>query len=1259
MSYNNLARGGGGSGDESDTADRDEDADSGLGGSVPGAPDDGGESDPSTGGGVDDGSDTSRSSSDDDSGSGSSGSGFGGSVPGAPDDGGASDPPTGGGSTGSGDSSGSDGSSGSGFGGSVPGAPDDGGASDPSTPDAGAGESGSDPSSGNDTTSSDPSDAGGTRDPGSGGSVPGAPDDGGATDPSTPDPTGGTSDPPRTTPGGGSVPGAPNDGGPSDPSTSAGTDGTPGDGTTTTPPSRQNEFPDQRVRQRASDETIRQNLREQAANDRDFASDEIVVTGFEEISGGDLRPVIQREGSGASPVDDVPAEFRSQLRESTAENLDGASADDVVLTSGDDGLTVALTDSAQRRRIADQLDEQFEGVEITADDVIRNAEGEFTVDETTTEQIENSRRQFIDELGGDPADVERAAETTGAEQRRQAAEQLDEQLEGVDITADDVVRNADGEFTVDERTTEEIENTRRQFIDEVGGDPTGVPQQRGRLEPEGEPGAAATAVGSTFEFIDSSPFGAAVRQASEPIFGDPTVRGDGVVGEIDDFLEDIERGFESRVTNPAREIDPDRLDPQSVGLARPFGITGEQYQDFAVEFSEFANPGAIGRDFVTLAESGVQAREFLANRGPEGAQLAGELLREGASQAPGAARGLAEDVAENPGDAATTAAALTATFGAGAAASGVARGGASLAARGAMTGARRADDVVGATGRADDVIDAARSRGGAIRDRAPDVEIRRDPSSGPLDVDPLLRQQIRNRVRGGGDPAVDAASEADESLARRIGAAVEEAQVNLRFNADAATSRLRETIPDRSSIPDPRPDTDGSLAREAGRRSRQAEINALLNAESAASRVRNAVPDRSSLPDSDAFALGDGSVARRAGRRFESERRSLRLSAAAAPSAVRQRGSDAVERVSEIVPSRPGELSFAESDASLARRAGRRYESERRSLALSAAAAPSAARNRASNAADEVLGRIESATGGRSDVLDRLERTDTDLGLSGFGLSERVPSVPRLDQRVRDAAAAASEATLRIGPVRPARADVGLDDLDVEFDTFDEDAVDFGFGDAASDAGRGSDTLDLDADVDTGSTGAGSGQLTSVRTTRRADSDVDVDGEVRARSRAGSGPDMDRVDPLAGVVGAGAAVFEGFDTGPQFSNFGGPTLDTAGTTESTTGMSDATDAGVDFSAPGLYLDAPAGSINISPPASSTATTTGIDIDTTTVTGSPPASTSPPSFRPPRVPSFDLPGGDRSDETIDTGLSIEDETFDTGVADADEVFENLF
>jgi hypothetical protein len=1138
------------------------------------------------------------------------------------------------GSTGSGDSGDSsetesddDGSSsGGGLSGSIPGAPDDSGESNTDDSDSSgvltgrdlldrfddddSTSSSSDGSSGSttpdfDRTDDDRSSSGG----GLPGFIPGAPDDSSGSN------TGDSavSDDDGSSSGGGLpgfIPGAPDD------SSGSNTNGTgTADGTTgpsgnprgpgaiddsgfnrRRPDNRQTNTPDDGLtdgvsdqapggrRGVASDEDILAALEADAARNSSFSQEQLQVTGFEERN-GELQPIIVADGA-VQGTSEVPQEFRDDILSNATGGNENFSVDEANLTTDDGELTVTFDESAvdraQRSAAAEQLDEQFPSVDIGASDVTIDGDVVRLTD-AASESLSTSLRGTAGGLVSDPVGADGRQGATGA-------------------------TNLDGLIN-----------------DPVGVTESNVNEQLdGGPQPNNEPGRVATAVGNVFSAIDSSPAGDAIDTASETVFGDLDDRSDGLTGQIDSFLAEVERGFENQITDPISAADPDAIDAQRFNAPRPFGISGEDAQQTTVEFAEFINPGSIGRDFVTLAESGASAREFLLNNGPEGVQVAGEVAAGGAQTAPGVARDVASDVRENPRDAARTGTALAATFGAGALASGVARGGAAVASSGVRTGVSTADDAAG----------VVRRSGGDLRQRAPDVDVRQDPNAGILEVDPLLQQQIRNAVSRR-DTDISLTSGADESLARRIGRATERAQVNARLNTDIATSAVREAIPSRNTLSGLRSGGDASAARRAGRATELAQVNARLNADAAASAVRESIPDSTSLPG---IGLSDDAsepLARRAGRATERAQIRARLRAGATQA-----------RLENAIPSRPSGFAFSGSETSLARRAGRRFESERLSLQLNAAAAPTVARTRARDAAESVVDRIESAAGAPRSAVPELSRPDFDFSAPSL-------SFTRPDRQVRDVLSGLRDTTIRIGPARPARTDVEIGDFDLDLDRFD-DEFDLELDDAGSAGGR----TDFEADVAVeGGDGGGSGQLSTLRMSQRSDADIELDTSTSSRRRQSSfNPDTDILSGV-GAIGAGSFSLDSSARSTPVSESLAPVLDTtAGTTATETeipGLDTTTDivGDFDFSAPleGLSTTPTTGSI------------TDVTTSTTQTTAQTTQAASPSSgrFTPPRAPDFEIDGPDRSDGEDVFSTEIDDDLFDTGVADAGDVLDDLF
>jgi len=1157
------ARDRGGYGVDDDDGDDGDDGRRSTGSGIPGAPDDGGSSDPST---PDPDDDDNGIDADDPADAPSA-------SPPEPEPEPDPDPPS--------DDDGSSG--GSGLPGSIPGAPDDGGSSDPSTPEPPSDDDGIDTDDPADAPSASPPDQG--IDPDDPRDAPSAspPGDGGSSDPPTPDDgDDATRDPgaggdgsdsrDRVNPGGSGVPGAPNDGGASDPSTDPGADATPGGGTETQPGRRQGESPDRRIRQRASDEAIREDLRERAAENSDVNADEIAITGFRENDSGEIQAVFARESEFDSRIEEVPESFRDQLRENVASQSDDTSLEDVVLTEGDDGFRVALSDAAQRERVAEQLDEQFSNVNIGEEDITRADDGDgFTVDDTTAEQINNSRRQFIDELGGDPVGEEVEDPAAGARP-------------GMERVSEELVREAQASQQSDTRGSG------------AGSQP--------------DPGAAATAVGGAFQAFGNSPLGRLAENASDRVFGDTSNPNDALSGRINRFLEEVETEFDERIARPVQEADPDQLDPRSAGLARPFGLTGEDYKQFATDFTEFTNPGTIGQDFVRLAEGGAQAREFFVNRGPEGVAIAGDVIQQGASAAPGAAREAAEQVAENPRDAALTGAALTATFGTGAAASGLARGGASVASRGARFGGRRLDDAIDATGRArragDSISDAA--------ERAPDVSVRRDPTSGPLDVDPMLQQQIndavksidvRSRVSAGVDRVREVNAPSGDGTAQVFGrpqGAANAAESTARRVADRA-SELEDRLRDAN-----RPAGDSS-SDVFGRPTRTTRPAVAVGE----SRVRSALDGVSERLG----ALNEPVGAGTAGVFGRPLRGSLpRVSEGEGVLARLNRANDGSLSSSQVF-GRPMSNDFA---AGLDR-----FRPSRR------------------GGTAEIFGRPEQTAA----VAERVSQFNRPNVLGG--LRSLTP-----DRSVSELASDASDLTLRFGPARPARTEIDASDLDIEFDDFDDD-IDFGLDDAGSGGGR----TDFGADVDVdGGSGGGSGQLSTLRTSRRGETDVDVETEVRSSRRT---------SPMAN--NGPTALFGGLVSGSGFLSIFSD-QDAGGITD---GFEEVDGAiGSDSSS----LDDLAVDLTSSPTTSTPGTTTGIDISLgtgTTTTTTPDTTTDlstnqviQPAFLEPtfgrsqsRIPSQQV-DPNRDDDAVGLdSFETADEIFDTGVADAGDVLDEVF
>jgi hypothetical protein len=323
-----------------------------------------------------------------------------------------------------------------------------------------------------------------------------------------------------------------------------------------------------------------------------------------------------------------------------------------------------------------------------------------------------------------------------------------------------------------------------------------------------------------------------------------------------------------------------------------------------------------------------------------------------------------------------------------------------------------------------------------------------------------------------------------------------------------------------------------------------------------------------------------------------------------------------------------------------ARQLGRDFEYGLRSAQLEAAAFVPRQRERIQELLDIDVGDLgtgASLSFDRPSLPDRPEFTIPN------------PSTPNIGDFTNRAAEFAREGTVRIGPVRPARPTVDLDDLDIETDRFLDDVT-------PSSGGAGTTTFDADVDARTGS-----GQLATLRLRQEADTDIDVVGESRSTSRlrprrdetagvvtgvgvagrpVGGERSADAASNITGVglddiLGQGPAVTERTETGLEPDQ----TIVAENTLSRITGVGTSTD-----------VTPTTGTTTSTPTAQTTATDPTTVIEQALPSG---------GGRPPRPPRPDLPsfGGDSDDDLLPS-FDTTEETFDNPIASVEEVEQQL-
>jgi len=732
-----------------------------------------------------------------------------------------------------------------------------------------------------------------------------------------------------------------------------------------------------------------------------------------------------------------------------------------------------------------------------------------------------------------------------------------------------------------------------------------VARQIGEAEREA-PSDTAETVGSVLGAVAASPVGTAADRVGDALFEG----NDAVLRRLDEELEGPADTFEATFTDPLEGPAPEPTPGPTTAVD---AANSPLVRDSAAQATQFLNVPALGRDLIAAGSATRSIAAELEQREGEAVQD----LFDAAAATPDVAREAAETAAENPQEtaraAAVTGGALVATAGVG----GLARTGARSAARGTTSAARR----LGAS--ADDTLDLstsvtrARRRAAAARDRTPDVSVRRDADAPRLEVDPLLRQQLRDV--------------ADTSPSEAVGGAVRRATPDVRDRTPSRgdiASAVRDRTPSAPGLPT---DRARGLAESVGDAVSDADTRLRLEAEALrANRAADATDDATE-------PLG-----RRVGRRLETARIRGRLRARSELAATQER----LDELSLPSPSRPSVSSepvrrrlerLADRDLSgvtptlstsgpaistpSARELGRRFERRRVETRLAAQSSLASTSERVRNAADVTLSRPST------------------------GISERLD----------DAVGFAREGTVRVGPFRPrqSRTTLDADELELDPDPLPDDAV-------PGATSSGFEAFDDFASTSSSGRG-GTAQLTGLR--RRRDSDDLFDeSEVTRRDRRRGGPDTG----LESGFAAASAFLSAFDTDEPLGvndaaddalgydptaelDFGGSLAfddDTATGLEeptTTTGVTSGVGTG---QASGTSFD-----FGVATPTATTTSLTPTQTTTTTFSSPPPTGDTPtgrdfPDLEPDRDSDFDFGGFD-----------IDDRVFGTGVADPDDVLDD--
>ena len=558
--------------------------------------------------------------------------------------------------------------------------------------------------------------------------------------------------------------------------------------------------------------------------------------------------------------------------EDLAAEFDGVESEDIDRDFSSRNVEVGLGDEAvdtvQRRAAAEELGVDPDAVERTDDGfAVAEATGIEEAREELVDDIDDATLADIgeDDVAFDESDGQLEAELTdrALEREQQAIGGTLDQLGGGPIAASQ--RRADrieqaqialedmsgGPIAASERRSERFDELRADAADELGVDESAIEiEQHGDelradvspVEPTDgfdadaqDPGRVAAAIGAGLERAGDTPFGRTLGAGVDGLFGDDF--GDsGALEPLEARLDTAADAFDEALVDPIRDADPGAADPESAGLVRPFGVDGEFVQETAAQSAEFANVPAFASGALTATEAVGRAGQQTVATGPEALDFAADVTVEGARAAPGAAVAAGEFVQENPRDVAATGAALTATLGAGVAAS-----------RGARAAARRTRDVD---------VDVIASRdlddlSVGLPDRRPEINVRRDPDAGFLEVDPVLQQQIREAGPSVSRPSVSGSgtqigtrardiAQRTEIETRALGARLDEriSPGGRSFLDDVDSARTQDVF-----VGDTGTGIATDVPEQLGRRFEAAQIRGRLEARAAAARLESRADD--------------------------------------------------------------------------------------------------------------------------------------------------------------------------------------------------------------------------------------------------------------------------------------------------------------------------------------------------------------------------------------------------------------------------------
>ncbi|QKG91697.1 hypothetical protein HPS36_02110 [Halorubrum salinarum] len=404
---------------------------------------------------------------------------------------------------------------------------------------------------------------------------------------------------------------------------------------------------------------------------------------------GDVAVEVTEAGVEKVDVDQAAIRSRRRAFEQRQARREAASELSDELGRDVDPSDIEISDG--QATLAD--DAAQEVIDQQRSDLRSDAAEEFDVDPS---QVEISKqdgelvaqadveRQFEQQFKGDPARGIPGVNVAREAARRQVADELGVEAEDVELSRQDGQVIAEADVPRDTLPSDST-SVGAGLGGNVDTTSFNLPSRSGSgtasTDTSTSPGALATVTGTAASTLANNPVGNAIGRGADALFGtdspDSGVLG-GVADRLDTEAEDINNTFADQI----RESDPSRTQAVAPGVG---GLSAAANSEFirgsAATATELANPAAAGRDLINLGSAGAQVADFVADEGPEGAQVVLDAAEAGARAAPGAVVDVAQAARDNPQEAAEVGTAVVAT--------GVAGGAGFRGVRGAASGARQ------------------------------------------------------------------------------------------------------------------------------------------------------------------------------------------------------------------------------------------------------------------------------------------------------------------------------------------------------------------------------------------------------------------------------------------------------------------------------------------------------------------------------------------------------------------------------------------